>query len=115
MQNDNVQLLPMAEVAEKAVGSERFADRGGWRLLHSSSIRHAARQQGILPYVPVKRTVNNHGEGTLFDREHFLYQAERVTFPLPCKARPSLTQAASLQRQAVDLSRRYRRLWCLRD
>ena len=33
-----------------------------------------------MPYVPPKRTVNNHGEGKLFDRTEFVYDEKSDTF-----------------------------------
>jgi hypothetical protein len=35
---------------------------------------------GIIPYVPVMRTVNNQGDGTLFGREDFRYEAETDSY-----------------------------------
>jgi transposase len=79
---DNVQLQPMAEAAKKALGAERLqvvADAG------YANGEHAARCEaaGILPHVPVKRAVNNQGNGTLFGREHFRYQPETDTYLCP--------------------------------
>ena len=31
---------------------------------------------GMVPYVPVKRTMNSQGDGTLFCRAHFLYESD---------------------------------------
>jgi transposase len=46
---------------------------------------HAARCEaaGILPHVPVKRAVNNQGNGTLFGREHFRYHPGTDTYLCP--------------------------------
>jgi hypothetical protein len=38
---------------------------------------------GIVPYVPPKRTVNNHGGGNLFDRTEFVYDEKSDTFRCP--------------------------------
>lgn len=38
---------------------------------------------GIVPYVPPKRTVNNHGDGKLFDRTEFVYDEKSDTFRCP--------------------------------
>ena len=79
---DNVQLQPMAEAAKKALGAERLqvvADAG------YANGEHAARCEaaGILPHVPVKRAVNNQGNGTLFGREHFRYHPGTDTYLCP--------------------------------
>lgn len=39
--------------------------------------------QGIVPFVPPKRTVNNHGGGKLFDRTEFAYDENSDTFRCP--------------------------------
>jgi transposase len=66
--NDQRMLLPMANAAKQAVGSpaslQVIAD-GGYS---SGEQAEACEAQGIVPYVPPKRTVNNHGDGKLFDR-----------------------------------------------
>ena len=43
----------------------------------------ACEAKGILPHVPASRGVNNHGDGTLFDRTEFTYQPESDTFRCP--------------------------------
>jgi Transposase DDE domain len=59
--NDQRMLLPMAEAAKQAVGSPAslnvIAD-GGYSNGEQSE---TCESQGIVPYVPPKRTVNNHG------------------------------------------------------
>ena len=66
--NDQRMLLPMAQAAKQAVGSPPslnvIAD-GGYSNGEQSE---TCESQGIVPYVPPKRNVNNHGDGKLFDR-----------------------------------------------
>jgi hypothetical protein len=50
----------------------------------------ACEAKGILPHVPANRGVNNHGDGTLFDRTKFIYQPESDT--LRCPAGQTLTR-----------------------
>jgi len=50
----------------------------------------ACEASGILPHVPANRGVNNHGDGTLFDRSEFTYQSESDT--LLCPAGQTLTR-----------------------
>src|SRR5215472_15107822 len=81
--NDQRMLLPMAEAAKQAVGSPAslnvIAD-GGYSNGEQSETCEA---QGIVPYVPPKRTVNNHGGGKLFDRTEFIYDEKSDTFRCP--------------------------------
>jgi transposase len=81
--NDQRMLLPMAEAAKQAVGSPAslnvIAD-GGYSNGEQSETCEA---QGIVPYVPPKRTVNNQGGGKLFDRTEFVYDENSDTFRCP--------------------------------
>ena len=43
----------------------------GYSNGEQAALREAA---GMLPHVPVMRTVNNRGDGTLFGREDFRYE-----------------------------------------
>jgi len=76
-------LLPMAEAAKQAVGSPSslnvIAD-GGYSNGEQSEICEA---QGIVPFIPPKRNVNNHGGGKLFDRTEFIYDEATDTFRCP--------------------------------
>src|SRR5271163_4054971 len=68
-------LQPMAEAAKMALGIDNFqivADAG------YSNGEQAAQCEaaGMVPYVPVMRTVNNQGDGTLFGREEFRYEPD---------------------------------------
>ena len=81
--NDQRMLLPMAEAAKQAVGSPSslnvIAD-GGYSNGEQSEICEA---QGIVPFIPPKRNVNNHGDGKLFDRTEFIYDEATDTFRCP--------------------------------
>ena len=62
----------MAEAAKRALQKDSIqvvADAG------YPNGEHAAfcEANGMMPFVPVMRTVNNQGDGTLFGRSHFLY------------------------------------------
>lgn len=75
-------LKPMAEAAKHALELETFnvvADAGysnGEQVAHCEAV-------GITPYVPVMRTVNNQGDGTLFGRTDFRYERESDTYICP--------------------------------
>jgi transposase len=75
-------LKPMAEAAKVAVQKDSFkvvADAG------YSNGEHAAHCEaaGMMPYVPVMRTVNNQGGGTLFGRTDFRYEPESDSYLCP--------------------------------
>ena len=80
---DNSSLLPMAEAAKEVLGSPetlKVVADGGYS---NGEQAHQCEQQGILPHVPVKRAVNNQGDGTLFDRSRFEYDEKTDTFLCP--------------------------------
>jgi transposase len=80
---DNRSLLPMAEAAQKAVGDPPslnvVADAG----YSNGQQAEACESKGILPHVPANRAINNQGDGTLFDRTAFRYDAAADTFHCP--------------------------------
>jgi transposase len=75
-------LRPMAEAAKEVIEVDSFnvvADAGysnGEQFAHCEA-------EGIVPYVPVMRTVNNQGNGTLFDRADFRYEPETDSYVCP--------------------------------
>ena len=75
-------LRPMAEAAKEALESESFkvvADAG-----YSNGEQAAqCEASGMVPYVPVMRTVNNQGDGTLFGRTDFRYEPETDSYTCP--------------------------------
>jgi transposase len=80
---DNRSLLPMAEAAQDAVGNPPslnvVADAG----YSNGEQAEACEAKGILPHVPANRAINNQGDGTLFDRTAFRYDAATDTFHCP--------------------------------
>ena len=77
----------MAEAAKRALGVDSFqivADAG------YSNGEQAAQCEaaGMLPHVPVMRTVNNQGDGTLFAREDYAEEAWRIVDPVLNAATP---------------------------
>ena len=70
-------LRPMAEAAKQALTLETFnvvADAG---YSNGEQVAHC-EAAGMMPYVPVIRTVNNQGDGTLFGRTDFCYEPEAI-------------------------------------
>jgi hypothetical protein len=75
-------MQPMAEAAKKALEVDRFqivAD-AGYSNGEQAALCEAA---GMLPHVPVMRTVNNQGYGTPFGREDFRYEPKTNTYICP--------------------------------
>lgn len=87
--SDNRQLQPMAEAAREALQADTLAvlaDAG-----YSNGEQAAALEaQGIVPHVPANRSVNNQGDGALFDRSVFAYDASTDT--MTCLAGERLTR-----------------------
>lgn len=81
--SDNRSLRPMAEAARQALGDPPslnvVADAG----YSNGAPAEACEAQGIVPHVPAQRGVNNRGDGTLFDRSQFRYDAASDTFCCP--------------------------------
>jgi len=81
--NDTGSLLPMAAAAKAAVGNppelKVVADAG---YSHGEQAA-ACEQNGILPHVPAQRGINSQGDGKLFDRSQFSYDAASDTFRCP--------------------------------
>jgi hypothetical protein len=80
---DTRSLEPMAEAARAALGAggrlNIIADAG------YSNGEQASRceEKDMVPHVPVKRSINNQGVGTLFDRSAFTYQPDTDTLVCP--------------------------------
>jgi transposase len=75
-------LKPMDDAAKNALEVDTLhvvADAGYSNGEHFAQCEAA----GIVPYVPVMRTVNNQGEGTLFGRTDFRYETESDTYLWP--------------------------------
>jgi transposase len=75
-------LRPMAEAAKEIIEVDSFkvvADAG---YSNGEQVAHC-EAAGIVPYVPVMRTVNNQGDGTLFGREDFRYEPGTDSYLCP--------------------------------
>jgi transposase len=94
---DNRSLLPMAEAAKQALGHPPslyvVADAG----YSNGQQAEACEAQGIVPQVPANRSINSHGDGTLFDRTQFSYDENSDTFR--CPAQQTLTRKQVLSRK----------------
>ena len=80
---DNRCLQPLAEAAKAALDNpERLnvvADAG---YSNGEQAEHC-EQHGILPHVPANRSINNQGDGSLFDRSLFVYDEKTDSFRCP--------------------------------
>jgi transposase len=80
---DNRSLLPMAEAAQQAVGNPPMLNVVADAGYSNGEQAEACEARGIAPHVPANRCVNNHGDGTLFDRSEFHYDEKTDTFRCP--------------------------------
>jgi transposase len=83
---DNRMLHPMATATKVALGEDVLtvvADAGYSNGAQAS----ACESEGIAPCVPANRAINNHGDGTLFDRSAFVYDPDSDTFRCPAGRR----------------------------
>ncbi|HEY1526493.1 MAG TPA: IS1182 family transposase [Candidatus Angelobacter sp.] len=87
---DNRSLLPMAEAAKEAVGDPGSLNVVADARYSNGEQAEACEAQGIVPYVPANRAINNQGNGTLFDRTEFIYDEKTDTFR--CPAQQTLTR-----------------------
>ena len=79
-------LRPMAEAAKEALEAGSFkvvADAG---YSNGEQVAHC-EATGMIPYVPVMRTVNNQGDGTLFGRTDFRYEPTSDSYICPSNNR----------------------------
>jgi transposase/IS5 family transposase len=80
---DNRSLLPMAEAAKRALDNPEtlnvVADAG----YSNGEQAERCEEQGIVPHAPANRSINNQGDGTLFDRSLFIYDEKTDTFRCP--------------------------------
>ena len=85
---DNRSLQPMAEAAQAAVSEPgqtlHVVADGGYS---SGEQAEACENRGIIPHVPANRGVNSCGDGTLFQRSDFQYDADTDTFLCPAGQR----------------------------
>lgn len=88
----------MAEAARDVLGIDKFrvvADAG---YSNGEQAAHC-EMAGILPHVPVMRTVNDQGGGGLFGREDFRYEPDTDSYLCPGNKR--------LQRKHTNVKDRF--------
>jgi hypothetical protein len=72
----------MAETAKKALGINSFQIAADAGYSNGEQVAHC-EAAGMMPPIPVKRTVNNQGDGSLFGREDFRYEPDTDTYVCP--------------------------------
>jgi transposase len=83
---DNRSLQPMAEAAQKALAAASLSVVTDAGYSNGEQVQ-ALEKQGIVTYMPVNRAVNNQGDGALFDRSAFEYQAASDSYRCPAGQR----------------------------
>ena len=100
---DRRQLHPMAQATKASLGLDGLtvvADKGFDNGAHAS----ACERHGIIACVPAQRSVNNRGDGTLFDRAAFTYDAESDSLVCPAGRRLVRNQLQRRDRAVIYAS-----------
>jgi transposase len=101
---DNRLLHPMAKATKDALSRENLevvADAGYSNGAHAS----ACEDDAIIACAPANRAVNNRGDGTLFDRSAFAYDAEADRFVCPAGHALDRKQIISRERSVLYAAR----------
>ena len=88
--SDNRSLEPMARAAQKALGDPPLPNVAADTGYSNGAQAAACEARGIAAHVPALRGFNNRGDGTLFDRTRFSYDAASDT--LRCPGEQTLTR-----------------------
>jgi hypothetical protein len=80
--SDIRRLRPMAEAAKRALGVDSFQIVADAIYSNGERVAHC-EAAGMIPYVPVMRTVNNQRGGRLFGRKDFRYEPDSDTYVCP--------------------------------
>ncbi len=98
--NDRPCLEPMAEAAHKAVGEPAVLNVVADAGYSNGAQAEACEARGIVPHVPAQRSINNQGDGKLFDRDQFVYEPGSDTLRCPAGQSLKRTQVRK-DKQAV--------------
>jgi Transposase DDE domain len=77
---DNRSLLPMAEAAKTALGNPKTLNLVAGAGYSNGRQAEQCEPQGVVLHVPANRSINNQGDGTLFDRSRFHYDESTDTY-----------------------------------
>jgi transposase len=98
--NDTRQLYPMAKATKDTLGVDCLkvvADAG----YSNGTAAAACEADGIIACAPTNRSVNNQGDGTMFDRSAFVYRPEADSYT--CPAGHALTRKQVMRRDSLIL------------
>lgn len=98
--NDTRQLYPMAKATKDALGTASLtivADAG----YSNGTAAAACEAEGIAACAPTNRSINNQGDGSMFDRSAFVHQAETDTYI--CPAGHALSRKQVMRRDSLIL------------
>lgn len=82
---DNRSLLPMAQAARAALGNPETLNLVADAGYSNGEQAEQCEAQGVVPHVPANRSVNNQGNGRLFDRSQFQYDDKTDSYRCPAK------------------------------
>ena len=101
--NDQRQLAPMAQVASEALAAPctAIADAGYANGEHIARLQ----DQGITSFVAVPRSVNNQGDGTLYDRTAFSYDKATDCYTCPAGKALARKQVSHGDKQVIYAAR----------
>jgi transposase len=80
---DNRSLLRMAEATKAALGNPETLNLVADAGYSNGGQAEKCEAQGVVLHVPANRSVNNQGDGTLFDRSQFHYDESTDTYRCP--------------------------------
>jgi transposase len=98
--NDTRQLYPMAKAVKDTLETARLtvvADAG----YSNGTAAAACEAEGITACAPTNRSINNQGDGSMFGRSAFVYQAETDTYT--CPAGHALNRKQVMRRDSLIL------------
>jgi transposase len=108
---DNRSLWPMVERVQGVLDSSELhviADAG----YSSGEQARRCEEAGIVTHIPANRAVNTQGDGTLFDRSAFAYDAATDTFRCPAGDMLARKQVARRDRSVIYAARASRCTAC---
>ena len=101
---DNRSLQPMAEAARKVLGAASLSVVADAGYSNGEQVQ-MLEEQGIVTYMPVNRAVNNQGDGVLFDRSAFEYQAASDSCRCPAGQRLTRKQTHTPDKATIYAGR----------
>lgn len=98
--SDNRQLEPMAKAAQTVLGQAELtvvADAG----YSNGAQLDACERSGIAAFVPPNRAINNQGDGALFQKDQFVFDAQRDGYHCPAGQFLARKQAMHKRREVI--------------